>query len=713
MPTAPSNQVDMEQAKSFLIQLTHLSHFQFVQEAAWFLLVLLPPLGINFWGQQPFELPKVFIVRTLVWLLTCLALVRVLLEGYSLRGIKSHLQANPIFKPVLFLALIIVVTTATAVNWRLSLWGSYERGQGALTQLTYLLLFWLAATQFRSRQAAQRLLAVMAAAGVPLVLFSLAQAMGWTPFNLLSNARAAIFATLGRANFLGAYLAILAPLTLAQLILSRQRQWKWSWALLLVGELLVIGLTLARSAWLATAVSLAAFALLWWGVGLPRKGRRLAWGGIGLLALSGLLTVWVLGQGQTGSPAARLAIWQGAMKLVGERPLLGYGADALGVIFPRVYPPELVYYQGRDFFVDRAHQIFLDGALTTGLLGLVAFCLVLVTFFMLVKQTLNQTRQPEKRVLLAAIFAAVLGNQVNNLTSFDVTATAAATWWLMGVGAALAQPPHGQAGVPPGKRSLWRWTLGGLLVGGVALAVWYGNGRYLLADVAARRANQYIQVGQTEQAAAAAQKAVTRWPHEPAYYLLLSQTYWQQAQANPNHATYWLSKAEAALNSARQLRSGDAAIRLQLAQFYAAAALQFGHDTRQLADATFQEAALLAPNHATLYTSWGRFRLETGAPEDAAPLLRTAVRLDASNGEAYIYLGAAELAVGRVAAGLADYREAVRLLPNSSQAHVGLAEALWQLGRPAEALQSVQEALHVNPQNSRAAALEWEIRNAP
>src|SRR5690606_38926263 len=125
-------------------------------------------------------------------------------------------------------------------------------------------------------------------------------------------------------------------------------------------EVIAIGLTFARSAWLATGVALGLFALLWYGANLAPRWRMVAWSGLGLLSLSGPLTVFWLGQHGSGSLAARLHIWQGVWTLIAQRPLLGNGADALGSVFWRVYPAQFVYAQGRDVIVDRAHNIFLD-----------------------------------------------------------------------------------------------------------------------------------------------------------------------------------------------------------------------------------------------------------------------------------------------------------------------------------------------------------------
>ena len=94
-----------------------------------------------------------------------------------------------------------------------------------------------------------------------------------------------------------------------------------------------------------------------------------------LLALAVLLLLFGLPAGLTesGSPAARLAIWRAALPLIADRPLLGYGPDGLQTAFQGVFPPELVYYQGRQVIVDRAHNLWLDLGMSAGLAGIIAF----------------------------------------------------------------------------------------------------------------------------------------------------------------------------------------------------------------------------------------------------------------------------------------------------------------------------------------------------
>ena len=679
------------------------------QDAAWLLLVILTPLWLNLWGQQPFELPKVLLVRTLVWLLAGLAVANALLERRA--GARAW-RTHPLLGPALLLLLVLLVTTVTAVNPSLSLWGSYDRGQGAVTLLTYLLLMLLAAGFFRSVARAKWLLQAVALTGVPLVLFGLAQAAGWNPFQLVSDARSPVFATLGRANFLGAYLAMLIPITAGLGLLAASQRERRAWFVLLLAELVVIGLTLARGAWLATAVALLLFVVLWWGPNWHRRWRGLGWSGVGLLSLSGPLAVWWLGQQQAGSPAARLAIWQGTLQLIGERPFLGYGADSLGLVFPRVYPPKLVYYQGREFFVDRAHNVFLDWALLAGIPGLLAFSLLLFLFFLTMQRALCQPQPAEKRLLLCAIVAAVTANLVNNLVSFDVTPTATLTWLLLGLGTALTLPEVSPV-VLVAKRPFWQWALVGVLMMGWGTAVWQFNGRPLWADVLARQANRLAQAGDVSQAVAAAEKATAVWPVEPAHQQLLGQMLWQQANRNPTEAAVWLTQAEAALQTAVQLRPQDAFLWLNLAEWQTAVAQQFGFGSVSEANNAYQQALNLAPHHAVVYVAWGRARLAAGDVPEAATLLRRAVQLDATSGEAYIHLGAAELALGRLEIALADYQEAVRLLPESAAAYAGLAACYWQLAQPEAAEQAAAQALRFNPNNGQATAVLQAVQNLP
>ncbi len=148
------------------------------------------------------------------------------------------------------------LATLTAEDRGLSLVGSYGRAPGWLPLLSYGLLFLLVAACLRGREQIDHLVLALVAAAPPLVILGGAQAFGWFPLPLFTDARSSVYATLGRSNSLGAYLALLVPLTLS-LLVNAVRERRMALAFLFAGELTVIALTGACGAWLALGAVVA------------------------------------------------------------------------------------------------------------------------------------------------------------------------------------------------------------------------------------------------------------------------------------------------------------------------------------------------------------------------------------------------------------------------------------------------------------------------
>jgi hypothetical protein len=160
-----------------------------VLEMGWLLVALLVPLGINLWARQPFEPSKAALLRSLAWILAGLWLV----DGVRSRRFPwRDLRGNPLLWPALAFAATALLSTALAVDPHLSLWGSYERAQGAVTLLSYVLLFLVVSARLRTVEQARRLIVAMVATGVPLVALGLAQALGQDLMGLVTDARSPI-----------------------------------------------------------------------------------------------------------------------------------------------------------------------------------------------------------------------------------------------------------------------------------------------------------------------------------------------------------------------------------------------------------------------------------------------------------------------------------------------------------------------------------------
>jgi O-antigen ligase len=694
-------------------------------EAIWLTIAALVPLWVNLWADQPFELSKALLFRSLAWLLGGLWLATWVVGRDDPR---PHLRRNRLLVPIGLLAVLLLLSTIRAVNPMVSLLGTVVRGQGLLTLLSYLLLFLVVTSQLRSTEQVQRLLIAMVASALVVVPLSLLQAAGWDPVGLISDARTPIYATLGRANFVGAYLAILVPLTLALALLAGRGRVRGWLILLLGGEVIVIALTLTRGAWLAAGTSLAILGLLWLWPRLAGRQRSAVVVGSTLTGLTGLTlgAVWLI-QSPAGSVAARRTIWGAVARLVGDRPLWGYGPDALGLVFPRVYPPELVYYQGRELAVDRAHNLLLDWTVTLGIPGALALCAVLACFFALGLGRLwsatrtgpGAARLDERGIVLAACIAAVAGHLAGTMVSFDVTATAVATWLLLAVVSSPAMAPAGgrdrprPAEVRPSlPLPAWpRRLAAGVLLLAAGMAIVQLNARPLLASVAHQTAVRHAAAGHGHGAMVAAGRAVRLWPWEPTHHWLLGQVTWHEAERAGDGAAW--ARAEAALLAGRDLQPEQVTAWVLLGDFYAAVGSLVDSQAFALAHGAYEQAIALAPHQARLYVAWGQVFLAEERPATALAHFYRAVDLDATDGLAFRLIGDVELAEGRPEAALAAYQEAVRWSPEAALAHLGLARSYAALGELAAAQAALAQAVALDPHHPAVRAVQQALGTAP
>jgi O-antigen ligase len=590
-----------------------------------------------------------------------LALPLLLLHGID-AGARYGWRASVRSVPLLVwaaLALGLVQTLATifSTDSRASLWGSTDRQQGLVTQLSILTLFLLAATaargagggEKRSKRRVERLFRAIAWGSVPVVAYGFLQALGIDPLGWRTDSASPVLSTLGRSNFVGAYLVLVVPATAATAWLARRR---WPYALLLAAQGGCLVLTRARSAWAGGAAGLLAAGVLY--AVLSRRWRWLWWSLAGLGCGIALLFALTGGDGplasllhaDSGSTAARLAIWKAAWPLVTSRPWLGHGPETFKAAFLRVYPPQLVYYQGRHVVVDRAHNLWIDLGASAGAPGVAAFAVVLVTFGGMAARALRARTDRWQRVVWMALIASAIGHLVDLQFSFELTAGATIFWLLLGSAIAVSSRPSDDrsahrerprqeaqtaADAHLGARLL-PWLLPSALV--LALIVWL-CGRPLLADVACWQAQQTTDDPPAR--AKAAERAVRFWPVEPQYRLLLAENAWAVGQR---------AAAQAELDAAIQLAPGDAQIWAASGALYA----RWGQVDPVLyrrAERAYRQALAMSPTVAAWHTSLGVVLARQGQLGDAIAALERAVDLDATDGAAAMHLANAYHAAGR------------------------------------------------------------------
>lgn len=678
-------------------------------EAPWLLAALLLPLAINPWGLSPFVPIKLL----LLWLLAAAAVGRALPIAFARwRGTRFEGLALP----ALALLLAAAAAAGLAPDPRQALVGSWERGMGwltlaALVGLSLSLLQHLRASGAAAAQAARRLAVALVAGSLPVLAVASLQALGWRFGGLVTDSRSALFATLGRSNFVASYLALLLPLTLALFLLARRPLGRWTLAGLVCAQALVIAMTRNRGGLLAAAVALVAFAAVRDRQRLARLWRRplARLAGLAGLAAVAALGLWLAQAG--GSGAARLAIWQATLRLVVQRPFLGYGPDNLGVVFSRVYPPELVYYQGRELYVDRAHNVGLDTLASVGVLGLAAALATLVAVAVAARSTLRREPTEAARLLTTGIVAALAGHFVGLTVGFDTLTTATVSWLLFALAAGLAPsaaPPRAIASQPRGRGARLQTALA-LALAGLALA---SAGRLLVADSLLGLAQRRAVAADWSRSLELAEQGVEMWPGEPALRSVLADLYRRRARAQPEGSAESLAAAAAQARRAVELAPRQFRAWALLGEIQGERARSGDPEALDEAAAAYGRAVELAPNHAVLYAAWGRTLLAAGELDRAAAVVAKAVDLDATDLGSWLLLGDAEARRGRAREAAVAYGNAVSLDPQTLPALLGLAAAALDLGDLEQARRALEQARLVAPQSPELAALERRLAEA-
>jgi O-antigen ligase len=136
--------------------------------------------------------------------------------------------------------------------------------------------------------------------------------------------------------------------------------------------------------------------------------------------------------------ATRLYVWDKTVRLILERPWLGYGLETFMLVFKK-YNQEYTQIFHDRVLIDRAHNNYLDIAFATGLTGLAAYLAILVSFLMYVWQIIKEVQNKSHKLLFIGIIAGFCGYLINDLFIFSVVSVSPTFWSLMGLSIAAGR----------------------------------------------------------------------------------------------------------------------------------------------------------------------------------------------------------------------------------------------------------------------------------
>jgi tetratricopeptide (TPR) repeat protein len=210
-------------------------------EACWLAAIVLAPLFFNVYSSRVFEPDKISLVRSLAlvmvaaWLTLRVEMVRT--GNGSRAGVPrifpdlARLRAtaagwskqNPFTLPAILFVAIYIVSTLGSLSPSVSFLGSYQRMQGLYTTLSYIVIFFLAATAIRSKTQIDRAISVALLVSFPIAFYGIIQHYFLDPLPWGGDVTARVASNMGNSIFVAAYLIMVLPLTLGRLIDSARR----------------------------------------------------------------------------------------------------------------------------------------------------------------------------------------------------------------------------------------------------------------------------------------------------------------------------------------------------------------------------------------------------------------------------------------------------------------------------------------------------------
>jgi tetratricopeptide (TPR) repeat protein/O-antigen ligase len=228
----------------------------------------------------------------------------------------------------------------------------------------------------------------------------------------------------------------------------------WGYGILLGVLALTIALTQSRGPWLGLGAGLVTFAVAMWLSGRQHGVRWMARTGGAVSAVALALVLFVALLNIPGSPLRRLSnlpvwgpvidrlstlvrtedgtgkvrtlIWQGATDLILSDPLralIGWGPEAMYVAYSPHYPAELAHWELRNATPDRSHNVEFDQLVTMGVVGLLAYYLVVGAFFYYAMRLLRRVSTTRDRLLVIALIATMVAHFIEIQTGIQIAST--------------------------------------------------------------------------------------------------------------------------------------------------------------------------------------------------------------------------------------------------------------------------------------------------
>lgn len=321
---------------------------------------------------------------------------------------------------------VLFLTSVLGVDFSVSFWGEADRVTALFYWIHLAIVFVVLVNVLRTKDDWIGFLRFSVVIALVVAFIQLMFVLGVSEIPDSRNG-----ATLGNSTYLAVYLLFHVFFALFIAVSSHTRFLKrfgYASAAVLAAVVILPGDANAAILSLYGALVLLGALSLAWGSRV-RWRRVVGWSLLGVLVVIVTLSSVMLAQPDSAlreyavslSSEARFVIWDIAWQGIKERPVFGWGLENFPRVFFDHYNPCLGAPPcGGEMFFDRAHNKVLDVWIESGLVGLVAYIVLLVVAALAL---FRLSREKEKAFSAAVLLALLAAYFVQNLTILDVSIT--------------------------------------------------------------------------------------------------------------------------------------------------------------------------------------------------------------------------------------------------------------------------------------------------
>ncbi len=499
--------------------------------------------------------------------------------------------------------------------------------------------------------------------------------------------------TFGNPNMASHFVAIVCPLVLGGLVLSRRWRYRLPVAAALLFSVVYLGYTGTRSAWLAVAVVVSGMLLAVPGAsdrpkGIGRRGVLRAAGALLILAAVAASLGYFLGETwiprtEAGPKTAvlRLVFWKNTLAMARDHPGLGVGLANFKLQYPLYHRAAEVDWTFRDEYqLQRVHNDHLQILAELGLPGFLAWVSVFAAAGLLVLWIFRRGTT-SLRLRATIVFLGLLSFATVAFFSFPLerALTSVLLFAYLGLISSLYRECVGRATLPvrPIHVTLVRWMLAAVIVSYLAASI-HSTGRAVAAEGHYVKARELADAGRFKASELAVGRAISLAPRDPRFHLLQA----------ANHAAR--EDYEKAIREARET------LRWHPNQINAISNLGYYHlrlGRHDEAKQHLERALALSPDSPRVHNNLGVLYHTVGANGRAIEHLQQAVTLARSRRvygasgpfefiEPHLHLAAVYLAQEKPLDAIAEYETVLELRPGREDVRRLLDALHRQTGQP-------------------------------